>query len=29
MKINFIQNRVLFFLYTKVLRKAWVQGDGV
>ena len=28
-KITLIQNRVLFFLYKKVLCRAWVQGDGV
>ena len=28
-KIILIQNRVLFFLYKKVLCRAWVQGDGV
>ena len=28
-KITLIQNRVLFFLYKKVLRKAGMQGYGV
>ena len=28
-KITYIQNRVLFFLYKKVLRKAGMQGYGV
>ena len=29
LEIIYIQKRVLFFFYKKVLRRAWVQGDGV